>query len=66
MGEHAGWLHVTRATLKFVGGLTASGPSHKCWGVLQGTSITLYEEQVRGQPSPSPPSPGPTALTLTL
>ena len=48
--DHAGWLHVTRAKLLFVGGLTASGPSRKCWAnlsMIDGT-ITLYEEVVRG------------------
>lgn len=30
VGEHAGWLHMTRAVLLFIGGLTATGYSHCC------------------------------------
>ena len=49
VGEHAGWLHVTRARNLFIGGLTAAGPSYKCWAVVQGNTLTLYEERVRGE-----------------
>ena len=49
VGEHAGWLHLTRARNLFVGGLTATGPSHKSWANLEGGALTLYEERVRGE-----------------
>lgn len=49
VGEHAGWLHITRARNLFIGGLTAAGPAYKCWAVLQGNNLTLYEERVRGE-----------------
>ena len=49
VGEHAGWMHVTRARNLFIGGLTAAGPSYKCWAVLQGNTLTLYEEHMRGE-----------------
>ncbi len=49
VGEHAGWLHLTRAKLLFIGGLTASGPSHKCWANMNDGVLTLYEETVRGE-----------------
>ena len=45
----AGWLHLTRARNLFVGGLTATGPSHKSWASLQAGTLTLYEEKVRGE-----------------
>ena len=32
-----------------IGGLTAAGPSYKCWAVLQGNTLTLYEEHMRGE-----------------
>ena len=48
-GEHSGWVHMTPAKQLFVGGLTAAGPSHKCWGCLQHGVLMLYEETVRGE-----------------
>ena len=49
VGDKCGWLHLTRAKLLFVGGLTAVGPSHKCWANLSEGTLSLYEEVVRGE-----------------
>jgi len=58
VGEHSGWLHMTRAKLLFIGGLTASAPSHKSWANLDDGKLTLFEETVRGEKR--------TALELSL
>ena len=47
VGEHAGWLHVTRARLLFVGGLTASRCTCMCMGRERG--MVHGQGHVQGQ-----------------